>query len=83
LYQNFSNPFNPITTINYSIHEPAIVQVKVFNLLGMHEETIVDRYHSAGDYEIIFDAANLSSGIYFYELTAGNSKQTKRMMLIK
>ena len=83
LYQNYPNPFNPSTMINYSIYEPGIVQIKVFNLLGAHKKTIVDNYHSAGDYQIVFDAAELSSGIYFYELTARNYRQTKKMLLLR
>jgi hypothetical protein len=83
LYQNFPNPFNPSTKINYSIKEPGIVQIKVYDLLGLHKETVVNKYHSEGNYEINFNAENLSSGIYFYELLAEKFRETKKMILLK
>ncbi|MFC2133762.1 T9SS type A sorting domain-containing protein [Bacteroidota bacterium] len=83
LYQNYPNPFNPSTTINYSIQEPGFVQINVYDILGTHKETIEDKFHSAGNYEIIYNAENLCSGVYFYELRIENFRQAKKMILLR
>jgi plastocyanin len=81
--QNYPNPFNPTTTIRYALPQSGLVTVKVFNILGDELATLVNREESAGSHEIQFDAANLTSGIYFYRIQAGNVIQTKRMLLLK
>ncbi|MFA5404450.1 MAG: M14 family zinc carboxypeptidase [Ignavibacteria bacterium] len=90
LSQNYPNPFNPTTNIKYSIPENGewktgngLVTLKVFNILGKEVVTLVNQKQSAGDYEIKFDGKNLSSGIYFYKLTAGDYSDVKSMILIK
>ena len=84
LDQNFPNPFNPTTTIKFSIPSASQVTLKVYNALGKEVASIVDGYKKAGEYSEEFAAStNLNSGIYFYKLTAGNFTDTKKMMLIK
>jgi hypothetical protein len=90
LEQNYPNPFNPSTTIRYTIPnvtlsgvEGSRVQLKVYDVLGNEVATLVNEFRNAGSYEIIFNASKLSSGIYFYELKAGNMIQIKKMILLQ
>ena len=83
LGQNFPNPFNPVTGINFSIKENSFVTLKVYNLLGKEIASLISENKKAGNYQVSFNAANLTSGVYFYKLTAGNFTDTKTMMLIK
>jgi photosystem II stability/assembly factor-like uncharacterized protein len=84
LRQNYPNPFNPSTTINYEISEAGLVNLKIFDLLGREVRTLVDEHKMSGSYSVVFDAAGLSSGIYFYQLTnAGLNSQTHKMILMK
>lgn len=83
LKQNYPNPFNPVTTIQFSIPKNEFVTLKVFNALGQVVSNLVNTNLTAGTYDFSFDAAGLTSGIYFYELIAGDFKETKRMTLIK
>jgi hypothetical protein len=83
LYQNYPNPFNPSTTIKYSIPELSKVKLTLFNLLGEEVTTLVDEERSAGNYSVEFNASNLPSGVYFYQLMAGEYTSVKKMLLIK
>jgi hypothetical protein len=83
LYQNYPNPFNPSTNIRYQITNNRFVLLKVYDILGKEIATLVNEKQSPGVYEVIFEGSNLSSGIYFYTLTAGDFKATKRFVLIK
>jgi hypothetical protein len=83
LSQNYPNPFNPSTTIQYSIPQGSTVRIKVFDIMGKEIKTLVDEYQQKGIYTIDFNAANLSSGVYFYSLTAGDYTSTKKMVLLK
>jgi hypothetical protein len=83
LEQNYPNPFNPSTKIRYNIPEAGLVTLKVYNLLGQEVATLVNNEQVGGIYEVNFDAAALSSGIYFYTLDAKNFTSTKKMILIK
>ena len=83
LYQNSPNPFNPTTIIKYQIPKEGFVSLKIIDALGKEVATLVRENKSAGRYEIEFNANNLSSGIYFYTLNAGEYSDTKKMILIK
>jgi len=83
LAQNQPNPFNPTTTIKYSLSEQQFVSLKIFDILGKEVATLVNENKPAGNYEVNFDASNLSSGVYFYQLRAGNFTEMKKMILIK
>jgi len=83
LYENFPNPFNPSTTIRYSIPETANVSIKIYNVLGKEVSELVNESKSAGTYEVEFNASSFSSGIYYYTLNAGNYSATNKMILMK
>ncbi|MBK9331694.1 MAG: T9SS type A sorting domain-containing protein [Ignavibacteria bacterium] len=83
LSQNFPNPFNPTTTIHYSLSENSYVILKVYGILGNEITTLINERQNAGNYEVTFDGSDLSSGIYFYRLEAESFVETKRMMLLK
>jgi hypothetical protein len=83
LSQNFPNPFNPSTKIRYSIPQSSGVVIKVFDMLGKEIATLVNEEKPIGTYTIEFNATNLPSGIYFYQLQAPNFTQTKKMILLK
>ena len=83
LYQNYPNPFNPSTTISYKLVSNDYVSLKVYDILGNEVANLVNKYRSAGSYKVEFNANNLSSGVYFYRLNAGEITQIKRMILIK
>ncbi|MDH3267255.1 MAG: FG-GAP-like repeat-containing protein [Ignavibacteria bacterium] len=83
LEQNYPNPFNPITTIRYSIPEEGLVSLKVYNLIGEEVVTLVNEIKQSGNYDVIFDAAKLSSGVYMYKIQAGSFVETRKMILMK
>jgi len=83
LFQNYPNPFNPSTKINYSISQTIIVTLKVYDLLGKEITTLLNEEKPIGNYEIEFDGSNLSSGIYFYKMKAGNFSDTKKFILLR
>ena len=84
LNQNYPNPFNPSTQIKFTIPEKAIVTLKVFDLTGREVARLIDNEsRSANSYSVKFYGENLNSGVYFYELEAGEFKETKKMLLIK
>ena len=83
LTQNYPNPFNPSTRINYKIGEPGLVQLKVYNILGVEVASMVNEYKNAGNYFADFKADNYSSGVYFYSLSVNNFVQTRKMILEK
>ncbi len=83
LEQNYPNPFNPTTTIQFAVPSVSDVKLDVFNILGQKVSTLVNRRMEAGVHTVNFNAANLSSGVYFYRLQSGNFVQTKKMMLVK
>ncbi|MFI5237635.1 MAG: T9SS type A sorting domain-containing protein, partial [Ignavibacteriales bacterium] len=91
LFQNFPNPFNPSTKIKFSIPPVTLRQAQsdnwvtliVYDILGREITTLVDEEKPAGSYEVIFDGKNLPSGIYVYQLIAGNFRDSKKMLLIK
>ena len=83
LSQNFPNPFNPTTKINFSVPELSFVTLKVFDVLGSEISTLAKEEKPAGVYELIWNAADLPSGVYFYQLKAGDFIQTKKMILLR
>ena len=83
LYQNFPNPFNPTTRIQFQLPNREYVTVKVFDILGNEVAILVNGEMEIGSYEVEFDASNLPSGIYFYRLQAGEFINTKKMILMK
>jgi len=83
LYTNYPNPFNPETNIRYSIHKKDFVSVKIFNSIGKEVGSFVNRIQDAGEYEFKFNAANLSSGVYYYKLVTNEFSETQKMILLK
>ncbi len=83
LHGNYPNPFNPTTTIRYDLNSPGKVTLKVFTVLGQPVATLVDDFKSAGTHSVTFDATNLSSGIYLYQLQTDDFKKTRKMIMTK
>ncbi len=83
LEQNFPNPFNPATTITYSITTDVFVSIKIYDFIGREVNTLVNETKPPGRYQVAFDASDLPSGTYFYTLRAGDFSNTRKMMLIK
>lgn len=83
LSQNYPNPFNPVTLIKYDIVKSGIVKLAVYDILGRELKSIVNQQQNPGTYTVQFDASTLSSGVYFYKLTADGYSETKKMMLTK
>ncbi len=81
--QNYPNPFNPLTKIKYSIPKQSNVSLKVFDILGNEIAELVNEKKPVGNYEVQFDAAKLSSGVYFYRIQAGEFVKTKKMVVLK
>lgn len=83
LSNNYPNPFNPSTIINYSIPKQSNVTLKVFDILGREVNTLVNQVQPQGNYKVELDGTSLSSGIYFYRLQAGEFVETKKMIILK
>jgi serine protease len=83
LSQNYPNPFNPSTNIKFSIANPGLTSLKIYNTLGKEVASLVNEYLQAGSYDADWNASGNSSGVYFYRLQANGFVQTKRMLLIK
>ena len=83
LEQNFPNPFNPTTTISFSIPSFAFTSLKVYDILGNEVATLLSEEKSAGTYELQFDASILTSGVYIYRLSAGSFTEMKKMILLR
>ncbi|MGD0591238.1 MAG: endo-1,4-beta-xylanase [Bacteroidota bacterium] len=83
LEQNFPNPFNPMTTIRYSVAKSSNVSLKVFDILGREVQTLVNAMQAPGLYTVTLNAQGLGSGVYFYRLNAGTFTETKKLMLLK
>lgn len=83
LLQNYPNPFNPETKIEYWLPSVVKVTLKIYDVLGREIETLVDKMQDAGKYEVNWNAARYSSGVYFYNITAGSNHSVKKMLLVK
>jgi len=83
LYNNYPNPFNPVTTIKYQIPELSFVTLKVYDVLGKEVAVLVSDEKPAESYEVEFYAEGLTSGIYFYTLITGSFRETKKMVLLR
>ena len=83
LTQNYPNPFNPSTSIQYDLINDSPVNISIYNLLGQKIETLVNKIQHAGHHQIIWNAKDVSSGIYFYKINAGEYTETKKMVLLK
>ena len=83
LDQNYPNPFNPETRINYVIKENGLVQLTVYNILGQTVKELVNEIQSAGSHSVNFNAVDLPSGVYFYQLNSGSYINSKKMLLVK
>lgn len=83
LSQNFPNPFNPITRINYGLVKSSNVNISIYNILGEKVKEIVNEFQAAGNYYAQFDGSNLSSGIYYYKIETSDFVDVKKMSFIK
>ena len=83
LKQNFPNPFNPATRIDFSLETTSDVNLTIFNMLGQEVITLVDEVKAAGDHIVTWNASDVASGVYFYKLTTGDLTLTKKMVLLK
>jgi len=83
LSQNYPNPFNPTTIISYQIPSESKVVLKVYNILGGEVATLVNENKAAGSYSVQFNGSSLASGVYFYQIKAGNFVDTKKLVLLK
>jgi len=83
LFPAYPNPFNPSTTITYSISEPEIVKLSVYDITGREVEILENNHKDSGSHTMLWDAAGFASGIYYIQLTAGNQIETQKVMLVK
>ncbi|MFN2126874.1 MAG: T9SS type A sorting domain-containing protein, partial [Anaerolineales bacterium] len=83
LAQNYPNPFNPKTMINYQLQISSKVELTVYNLLGQKVITLVNENQSAGFHQLEWDASNYGSGVYYYQLKAGEYRAVRKMILLK
>ncbi len=83
LEQNYPNPFNPSTTIRYTVPVKSGVTLRIYNILGQEVESLVNMEQAAGSYVVQYNASRLSTGVYFYELRAGDYRDIKKMLLLK
>jgi Tol biopolymer transport system component len=83
LYQNYPNPFNPATTIAFDLEKSGQVRLSVFDVSGKSVATILEGFTNAGHHEVVWNAIQFPSGVYFYQLESGNMRQVKKMFLLK
>jgi hypothetical protein len=81
--ENYPNPFNPVTVINYQLPQDGFVTLKVYDMLGKEVATVVNEYKNAGYYKVNFDATRLTSGVYIYTINANDNLLSKKMLLMK
>ena len=83
LNQNYPNPFNPSTTINFSLPKSEHTTLKIYNILGKEVATLVSNKLNQGNHTYQLEGKNLASGIYYYQLTAGDYREVKKMILLR
>ena len=83
LFQNFPNPFNPSTTIQFQIPNSQFTTLRVYDTLGKEVSTLVSKKLNPGNHTCTFDGSNLASGIYYYQLVAGEYREVSKMILLK
>ncbi|MBK8551951.1 MAG: T9SS type A sorting domain-containing protein [Ignavibacteria bacterium] len=83
LSQNYPNPFNPVTKINFDLPSDAMTVLRIFDASGREVSTPVNEVRTAGYHSVIFNASGMSSGVYFYTLSAGDFVSTKKMLILK
>ncbi|RPI18370.1 MAG: choice-of-anchor D domain-containing protein [Ignavibacteriae bacterium] len=83
LYQNYPNPFNPVTTINFDLPVKSDVTIRIYDIIGREVEILAKGNFNSGKHTISWNAENIASGVYFYEISAGDFRDVKKMMLIK
>jgi hypothetical protein len=83
LHQNYPNPFNPSTTIEFDLPNASDVRIEVYNIAGQKIQTLLINQISAGSHQVEFNAQNLSSGVYFYKIEAGEFQDVKKMILLR
>ena len=83
LYQNYPNPFNPVTRIKFDLPKSSSVKIALYDNIGREVRTVLNEYRNAGTYEISIDGSSLSTGVYYYKLTAGSISETRKMILTK
>jgi acyl-homoserine lactone acylase PvdQ len=83
LRQNYPNPFNPVTTISYQLPQSANVLLTVYNMQGQRVQTLVKEFQAAGTHKVVWDARGVSSGVYFYRITAGDFSAVRKGVVLK
>jgi hypothetical protein len=83
VFQNYPNPFNPSTIIRFTLPQHSLVKLEVYDILGQRVAQLVNKELTAGTHEVLFNASNLASGVYFYQLRANGFIETKKMILLK
>jgi hypothetical protein len=83
LSQNYPNPFNPSTKIKFALPKAEKVKIELYNTLGQRVEILFDQHMKAGYHVVEFNGQNLSSGIYFYRIEAGEFQDVKKMILLR
>jgi len=83
LSQNYPNPFNPTTKIRFTISDVLFTTLKLYDVLGNEIAILVNEEKPSGNFEVVFDASSLPSGVYFYQLKAGSFIETKKMIVLK
>ncbi|HUT62737.1 MAG TPA: T9SS type A sorting domain-containing protein, partial [Anaerolineae bacterium] len=81
--QNTPNPFNPVTTISFSLAEAGNTTVEIYNVRGQKVDTLVNGYLEAGWHSMVWDGSGFAAGVYFYTVTAGGFSKVRKMMLVK
>jgi hypothetical protein len=83
LFQNYPNPFNPTTAISYQLNQPSEVVLKVFNITGQEVALLLQARQPAGKYQFKWNASNLPSGIYYYQIQANDNLMTRKCLLLR